>query len=481
MPIELVLPPPQPKQQLFMMDRHKYVLFGGSRGGGKSFAVDEKSILSSLKFKDFKCTILRRTYPELRDNHIEPMKRMLKCGTQDAVAKFNNSDKEMLFKNGSKIRFRYCDNENALPKLQGQETDFLFIDEATNIPEVWLKKLYACVRGTNSYPKRIFLTCNPGGVSHGYIRRLKEGHFEIGEKPEEYSFIQSSVFDNKALMDANPDYVSQLEALPPKIRDAWLYGRWDTFEGAYFEEFRETPDIEQCVKHNISVEQAQLERRWTHVIEPFDIPSDWKIYRGYDWGYGKPFAFVWMAQPPGSDVLYQFLEFYGCTGTPNEGVKWTNAQQFDYVKELENTHPWLKGRRIQGVADPSIWDKSHGPSAAEEADKHQLWFEPGNNNRIQGWMQVRERMKFDANGKAEYYIFNTCKHTIRTFPLMMFDDTKVEDLDTELEDHILDSVRYLMMMRPIAPRKIETELKPMVDPLNQFKKQNGVWTPYYSI
>jgi hypothetical protein len=161
-------------------------------------------------------------------------------------------------------------------------------------------------------------------------------------------------------------------------------------------------------------------------------------------------------------------ELYGCTGTPNEGVKWSPKQQFDRVVEIENTHPWLKGKRIQGVADPSIWDASRGISVAEEADKHQLWFEKGDNERIAGWMQVHERLKFDENGYAMLYFFENCKHAIRTLPLMMYDEHKPEDLDTDLEDHIADSLRYFCMMRPIAPRVVETVETPMYDPLNQY-------------
>lgn len=485
MPINLNLPVPQDKQKLFMLDRHKWVIFGGSRGGGKSFAIDEKAILASEKYAGITCTIIRRTYPELRDNHVLPMMQMLKCGTKNAFAKYNKTDKEMIFPNGSRIRFRFCDNENALQKLQGQQTQLMFIDEATNIPEEWLKKLYACVRGANNYPKRIYLTCNPGGVSHGYIRRIMEGRFEDGENPEDFSFIASTVFDNKALMSANPDYVKQLEALPPKLRDAWLYGRWDVFEGAYFEEFRETPDVQKCHEAGITTEEALKERRWTHVIEPFDIPSNWKIFRSYDWGFGKPFAFTYYGMPPGENTAYLFMEVYGCTKTPNEGIKWTNRQQFAYIRELEDTHPWLKGKRIQGVADPSIWDGSHdgaGLSAAMEAEKYQIWFEPGVNARIQGWLQMRERLKFDSEGFAELYIFNTCKNTIRTIPLMMFDDVKCEDLDTDLEDHICDTIRYFAMLNPISPRETETEYIPISDPLNQFTaKANIRWNQYNAI
>lgn len=480
MAIRLELPPPQPKQILFMTDKHKYVIFGGSRGGGKSFAIDEKAIFLCSKHPGIKCCIIRRTYPELRDNHIEPLKNMLKIGMDGSPARFNSSDKEIIFLNGSKIRFRYCDNENALRKIQGQEMDVMFVDEATHIPEEWLKKMYASVRGANNHPKRIYLTCNPGGVSHGYIYRLMQGKFVEGENADEYNFIQSTVFDNKALLSMNEDYVRQLEALPPKLKDAWLYGRWDVFEGAFFEEFRESPDIQMCHEAGISVEQAKIEGRYTHVIEPFDIPSSWNIWRSYDFGYGKPFSLAWWAISP-DNILYRILELYGCTKTPNEGVRWTAKEQFDRAVEIEREHPWLKGKRIQGVADPSIWDGSKGISVAEEADKHGLWFSPGVNDRIPGWMQVRERMKFDKNGFPMIYFFKNCEAAIRTMPLMMYDEHKAEDLDTDLEDHAMDEIRYMCMARPIPARITQTEYVPISDPLNQWKKSGGRYQSIYEL
>ena len=185
--------------------------------------------------------------------------------------------------------------------------------------------------------------------------------------------------------------------------------------------------------------------------------------------------------PPGDDTAYLFLEFYGCTRTPNEGIKWSNEQQFKYVAELEKTHPWLKGKHIQGVADPSIWDGSKGVSAAAEAEKHGVWFDKGINDRIPGWMQVRERLKFDENGYARLYVFNTCKHSIRTMQLMMFDDHKVEDLNTDLEDHIPDTIRYFCMSNPVAPLLNNTKYEPVMDPLNQFKKNYRKWGEYNAI
>lgn len=470
---ELVLMKPHPKQQIFLKDRHKFVAFGGARGGGKSAAVDIKASIMAFRYAGIRQLIVRSTYKELEMNHIRQLKELYRCGTKDALAKYTDGKKQMLFPNRSTIDFDYCATEADLSHFQGGEWDIIYLDEACNFTEEMLRKITACMRGTNGFPKQTIYTCNPGGKSgFGYIKRLFiDKNYEPGENPDDYSFIQSLVTDNIALMKT--DYIKQLEALPEKLRKAWLEGDWNSFEGAFFSEFKATPDPMEYEKHGISIEQALDEGRWTHVIKPFDIPSDWKIYRSYDWGYGHPFSCAWWAMDF-DGVLYRILELYGCTKTPNEGVKWSNKTQFEKIAEIEREHPWLKGKRIRGVADPSIWDGSHGISAAEEADKCGVFFEPGVNDRIAGWMQVHERLKFDENGKAMMYFFDNCKAIIRCMPLMMFDEHKPEDLDTDLEDHCLDECRYMCMMRPVAPRKIETEFKSVHDPLNMWTKPKSI-------
>ena len=95
------------------------------------------------------------------------------------------------------------------------------------------------MRGVNSFPKRIYLTCNPGGVGHSFVKRLfVDRAYKESENGEDYAFIRSLVTDNKALMETNPEYIAQLKALPPKLRKAWLEGDWNIFDGQFFEEFR---------------------------------------------------------------------------------------------------------------------------------------------------------------------------------------------------------------------------------------------------
>ena len=451
---------PNVKQELFLRARTKHIGFGGARGGGKSWAVRAKAKLLALNYPGIKILIVRRTYKELINNHINFLRAEL-----NGIARYNSTDKVFNFVNGSTINFGYCANEADLDQYQGAEYDIIFLDEATQLDEAWIKKITACLRGANSFPKRIYYTCNPGGRSHGYIKRLFiTKQYEAGEKPEDYTFIQSLVTDNTVLMELQPDYLAQLEALPSKLREAWLHGSWDIFEGQFFEEFTDDPEHYD-------------DRQWTHVINPLPLSAirAMNIYRSYDFGYSKPFSCGWWAVD-GEGVTYRIAELYGCTGEPNEGVKWDADRQFKEIKRIEQEHPYLKGKKIIGVADPAIWDASRGESIADTAAKNGIYFTPGDNKRISGWMQMHYRMTFDENGYPMMYVFNTCKHYIRTIPLLVYSETHTEDLDTSQEDHIADETRYFLMSRPITPPKVESKKKPQFDPLDLYKeRKNGTY------
>ena len=434
----IVIPAPSPTQRRFFADTHKFVAFGGARGGGKSWAVRVKAILLALNYPGIKIMIVRRSYPELRANHIKPMREMI--GT---AAVYKETTKEITFPNGSVITFRYCSGERDLEKYQGTETDVLFLDEATQLTEGEYERFSACVRGANDFPKRIYLTCNPGGRGHAWVKRLFiDRCFREDENPEDYSFIKSRVTDNAALLKSDPGYLERLRALPDKLKKAWLDGDWDIFEGRFFEEFR-------------NEEKEYREAFYTHVIKPFDIPPTWEITRSFDFGYARPFSCDWWATDFDGRT-YLILQLYGCTGNPNEGVKWSPERIFAKIKEIEDTHPYLRGKAVNGVADPSIWDASRGEAIVETADRFGVYFEKGDNRRIPGWMQCHNRLAFDENGRPGTYFFSSCKDAIRTLPLLEYSQTCPEDLDTAQEDHFADSFRYFCMSRPVpAVEKIQ--------------------------
>ena len=443
----------QPKQTLFLKDKHRHIAYGGARGGGKSWAVRTKSKLLAFRYPGIKILIVRKTYKELQNNHIEQLTAELA-----GFAKYNRSDKMFRFPNGSTISFGYCANEGDLGQYQGAEYDVVFIDEAGQLQESWIRKINLCVRGTNGFPKRTYYTLNPGGPGHAYFKRVfVDRNFNPDEDPNDYFFIQAKVEDNKALMDTQPDYLRELENLPPTLRAAWKDGRWDVYEGQFFEDFRDVPE-------------HYKDRRWTHVIEPFEIPDGWTICRSYDFGYGKPFSCAWWAVDY-DGTIYRIMELYGCTRTPNEGVKWTPDKQFEEIHKTEMQHPWLKGKTIIGVADPAIWDASRGESVADTAARYGVFFTPGDNERIAGWMQCHYRLQFDEDGYPRMYVFNTCRAFIRTIPTLIYDEHRAEDLDTKMEDHVADEWRYFCMSRPIKPIRAVKEQRILFEPLDMMKRR----------
>lgn len=450
--MNIVFPIPQPKQDEFLSAQEKHIGYGGARGGGKSWSIRFKAKLLGLVYPGIRMLLLRQTYQEVIKNHLDALKKDLKD-----LSKYNKTDKAFYFNNGSLLQFGYCENDDDADQYQGVEYDVIFIDEATQMSESQLKKIAACCRGVNNFPKHIYYTMNPGGQGHAYIKRIfiDKQYTEL-EDPAQYRFIQAKVRDNQALMQNDPDYIKSLQALPPKLRKAWLDGDWDIFEGQFFEDF-------------INKESHYKDRRWTNVIEPFEVPPSWTIYRSYDHGYSKPFSCgYWAVDYEGR--AYRILEIYGCTETSDEGVRWEVNKIFSTIKEFEDTHRWLKGKKILGVADPAIWQKDTGESIAETAAKHGVYFQKGDNKRIPGWMQFHYRLAFDENGIPMCYIFNTCKHFIRTIPTLQYSETVPEDLDTKQEDHIADEARYFFMSRPIKPT-VTKKLKQVdeFDPLNLYR------------
>ena len=424
---------PNPRQQEFFLSDARHTAYGGARGGGKSYAMRRKLVLLAMRYPRLRLLLLRRTLQELRENHLLPLQSELL-----GFAEYKRDEKTFVFPNGSRLTLGYCDSDSDVLQYQGAEYDVIGFEEATHFKEDWIVFISTSLRTTKQgFRPRIYYTCNPGGVGHAYIKRLFiDRRFREGENPEDYRFIPARVYDNRVLMEADPDYVKRLEALPEHKRRAHLNGDWNVYEGQVFEELRCDPT-------------HFADRRYTHVIDPFVPPTGWRLYRSFDFGYAKPFSVGWWAKD-GDGRLYRILELYGCVPREaNVGVRWTPEEIFREIRRIEDEHPFLRGRRIEGVADPAIWDASRGESVAETGERMGVYFEKGDHRRIAGWMQIHNRLAFDKNGVPMLYVFSTCREFLRTMPTLQYSRIHPEDVDSEMEDHIADETRYLCMMVPM--------------------------------
>ena len=206
---------PNAQQRKFFASRARYTAYGGARGGGKSWALRRKLVALCLRYPGIRCLLVRRSYAELRQNHVLPL-----LAEYPGLIVCREAEKRLVFPNGSGISLGYCSSDRDVLRYQGQEYDIIAIDEATQLTEYQFSIFKACLRGVGSYPRRMYLTCNPGGVGHSWVKRLfVDRVFRPNENPDDYRFIPAKVYDNPVLLSADPDYVRQLESLPPKLRE----------------------------------------------------------------------------------------------------------------------------------------------------------------------------------------------------------------------------------------------------------------------
>ena len=450
---------PQPRQREFMKRMEHEALYGGAAGGGKSDCAIAEA-LRQVHIPHYRGLILRKTYPQLSEM-VDRSREIYLPSFPDA--KYNDQKHSWTFPSGAKIYFGAMQHTKDRTNYQGKRYDFIDFDELTHF--TWDEYSYLFSRnrpngpGTRCY---IRAQANPGGIGHGWVKErfispappmtpihedvkiiFPDGKSEIRRRSR--IFVPSSIFDNKILMENDPEYITRLASLPENEKRALLYGDWDSFSGQVFMEWRNNPD-------------GYSTRQNTHVIQPFKIPHSWKIYRGFDFGYSRPFSVGWYGVDH-DGRLYRIRELYGCTGTPNEGVRWEPAEIAKKIKTIENEDINLKGKYIYGIADPSIFDESRGESVAVMMERQGVFFEKADNTRVAGKMQLHNRLAFDENGIPMLYIFSTCKHFIRTIPSLVYSQTDVEDIDTTQEDHIYDEVRYIAMANPINPPKRECPIK----------------------
>lgn len=458
---------PQPMQVRFLQRREYEALYGGAAGGGKSEALVMEAV-RQVHIPHYHALILRKTYPELSELILKSQGYYPRAFHG---AKFNETRHRWKFPSGATVEFGAMHRTADRLKYQGRAWDFIAFDELTHF--LWEEYSYLFSRNRPSGPgTRVYMraTANPGGVGHGWVKdrfitpappgtricteqtlRRPDGTEETVVRDR--VFIPASVYDNRILLQNDPNYVANLSLLPEAERRALLEGDWDSFSGQVFTEWRDDP-------------AHYHDQRWSHVIAPFRVPPEWPVYRGFDWGYSRPFSVGWWAI--GQDgCMYRVRELYGCTKEPNTGLKWTPDALAAKIKQIEREDDNLAGRRIHGIADPAIWDSSGGESIAGIMERAGVYFDKADHARISGKMQLHNRLAFDADGKAMLYVFSGCRQFIRTVPSLVYSTADVEDVDTSAEDHIYDETRYVAMERKILPRAPHQPGKQVFDPLRE--------------
>ena len=411
-------------QEAYFESRAKYNMFGGARGGGKSWCTQRKSVGGCLHYAGIKMLIVRRRYEDLENSVIEPILNLVDGKT----AIYNSTQHLLSFVNGSYIKFGNMESYGAATtgKYQGQEYDWIFIEEATQFTEQEFRGLAACCRGATPFPKRIYMTANPGGIGHQWVKRLFiTRDFMENENPEDYAFFKATVEDNVDLLKCSPDYINALNLLPEDIRAAHRYGDWDALSGGYFPEF--------TIR--------------THVVKDFPINPGWAKFRAFDYGLDM-FACLWIACDY-TGRYYVYREFCEKKLIVSDAARAALYATPD-TERIEYT-----------VAPPDMWStqKDTGKTMAQRFIECGLSLVKANNSRVQGWLALKELLKPMEDGLPGLLVFQSCKGLIDDMMAIQHDEKNPSDCAKTPHEitHRPDSIRYFAQLRTLPPELMQDE------------------------
>ena len=437
----VIFQPNKGPQTEFLSSNEREVLYGGSAGGGKSYAMlaDPVRYLNNPQFRGL---LIRRTTEELREL-ISVSKQLYPEAIPNI--RFMERDKTWVAPSGATLWLSYLDRDDDLTRYQGESFSWIGFDELTQwaspYPFDYMRSRLRTAKGSGLelYQRA---TTNPGGAGHQWVKKMfidpaphgkafwatdietgqiltmPKGHSREGEPLFKRRFIPATLFDNPYLAEDGM-YEANLLSLPEYQRKQLLEGNWDVNEGAAFPEWN----------------------RQVHVVEPYSIPNSWSKFRACDYGYGSHTGVVWIAVAP-SEQLVVYRELYVS--------KVLATDLADMVLEAEADDGTIR----YGVLDSSLWHKrgDTGPSLAEQMIVRGCRWRPSDRSRgsrVAGKNEIHRRLQIDEfTEEPRIVFFNTCTNIISQLPALPLDKNNSEDVDTNSEDHLYDALRYGVMTRP---------------------------------
>lgn len=452
------------------------VLYHGTRGPGKTDALlmDFAQHVGKGYGAAWRGIIFRETYPQLADMAAKTMKWFRQIFP---TAKFVRSKPlRWEFETGEVLFLSYMRTPADYWNYHGHEYPWIAFEELTNwADDKCYKSMFSCCRSsTPGVPRKIRATTNPYGVGHNWVKERWRLHgkwwtsivttdsvdLEGNTEPPRVA-IHGHIDENKLLLKADPNYKQTIAASAQNqaMAHAWLHGSWKMVAGGMFSDvwLSESNDIPE-----------------------FNVPHTWKIDRAFDWGSSKPFSVGWYAQSDGSDLtfpdgrtmstvrgdVFRIQEWYGWTGRANEGKRMLAVDVAEGIIERELLWGWRRpgvnrSRVRPGPADSSIFTVENGSSIGGDMEKPVRiegvifpgvqWTpadkRPG--SRKSGWEKMRTMIRNAQTKKGAprenpglFVVGSRNPQWIRTVLALPRDESDLDDVDTDAEDHAGDETRY---------------------------------------
>lgn len=432
---------PQPRQMLFHACAADVVLYGGAAGGGKSMAILAEAYTCARETPGSYGVLFRRSFPELERSLILKSRQMF----PRTVCKYNEMTHRWTIRPerpgpDSFLDFGFAKTvKEARENYKSAEFNFLGIDEATL--NEWEIISFLISRSRSSIPghkPRIVMGTNPGGVGHVWAKEyfgINDPRYppeipftppptEDDPDPLTRCFIPAKLSDNPRLSENDPKYRQKLMLLPLNERKMQMDGDWTVFEGRFFPEFS---------AKNVVAPESILDRQG-------QMPKHWKYYRSVDYGYSDPFCCIWFAVAPDGHV-YAYRELYLKLLRDKEQVQLVKDNSFEPI-EYTTCDPAMKQKNASGV------------SPYENYALAGVVMVPSINDRVMGWMAVRNLMATHPDGTPILKVFSNLKKTLGEInDAVHSDDPKhTDDINIHSRrDHAIDTLRYWAVSRPSTP------------------------------
>lgn len=504
-------PIPGSSQELALDSRCDVTLFHGARGPGKTITQlmrFRKRV--GIGYGSFWRGVIFDKQAKNLDDIVTQSKRFFHQFNDGARFLSSRADYKWVWPTGEELLFRHAKKESDYDEYHGHEYPFIGFNELTK----WANpKFYDKIGSTNRssfdpvkhtpkktmighnggppmevededgnpvyntpdgkplppIPLEYFSTTNPNGPGHNWVKR----RFINGAQPGEVIKTSMTVFDPRTQRDVvvtktqvaifgsgkeniylDAKYIADLESIADEnLKRSWLYGDWDVISGGAFDDLWKTG---------------------THVLPRFKVPSNWRVYRSFDWASSQPFSVGWWALTNGEEVhlpdgrifcppprsLIRIAEWYGTKALGTDQGLLMSATDIarGIVAREQNMreHGWISQLVTPGPADNQIRNVTEVETDTLEKKMNSegvYWTksDKSGGSRAIGFQLARDRLEAaikQDNKSPHIYFMSNCKAAIDLLPSLPRDEDNPDDVDTEAEDHIWDDTRYMILHQP---------------------------------